>query len=141
MAYNRPEPQVHHWLIPHKLLQCGLDSIFIRVSQLSAIFFMQLGGVHCVQNVLQQTYLQQCTKIGRSIQMSESPIPYELTILDWLGIILAYAYAGLSDKAFKLDPRRKAYKERFHHYVARTRSYQARHPLRIAQLNRWLAKN
>jgi hypothetical protein len=31
-------------LIPHKLLQCGLDSIFIRVSQLSAIFFMQLGG-------------------------------------------------------------------------------------------------
>jgi hypothetical protein len=28
------------------LLQCGLDSIFIRVSQLSAIFFMQLGGLH-----------------------------------------------------------------------------------------------
>ena len=45
MAYNRPDPQVHHWLIPHKLLQCGLDSIFIRVSQLSAIFFMQLGGI------------------------------------------------------------------------------------------------
>jgi hypothetical protein len=44
MTYNRPDPQVHHWLIPHKLLQCGLDSIFIRVSQLSAIFFMQLGG-------------------------------------------------------------------------------------------------
>jgi hypothetical protein len=44
MAYNRPDPQVHHWLIPHKLLQCGLDSIFIRVSQLSAIFFMQLKG-------------------------------------------------------------------------------------------------
>jgi hypothetical protein len=44
MAYNRPDPQVHHWLIPHKLLQCGLDSIFIRVSQLSAIFYMQLGG-------------------------------------------------------------------------------------------------
>jgi hypothetical protein len=45
MAYNRLDPQVHHWLIPHKLLQCGLDSIFIRVSQLLAIFFMQLGGI------------------------------------------------------------------------------------------------
>jgi hypothetical protein len=27
------------------LLQCGLDSIFIRVSQLLAIFFMQHGGL------------------------------------------------------------------------------------------------
>jgi hypothetical protein len=45
MAYNRSDPQVHHWLITYKLLQCGLNSIFIRVSQLSAIFFMQLGGL------------------------------------------------------------------------------------------------
>ena len=44
MAYNRPDPQVHHWWIPHKVLQLGVDSIFIRVSQLLAIFFMQLGG-------------------------------------------------------------------------------------------------
>jgi hypothetical protein len=44
MAYNRPDPQVHHWLIPHKVLQCSLDSISIRVSKRLAIFFMQLGG-------------------------------------------------------------------------------------------------
>jgi hypothetical protein len=45
MACNRPDPHVHHWLIPHRLLQCGLSSIFIGASQLSAIFFMQLGGM------------------------------------------------------------------------------------------------
>jgi YD repeat-containing protein len=30
MAWNRPDPQAHHWLIPLKVLQCGLDSVFIR---------------------------------------------------------------------------------------------------------------
>ena len=45
MAYNRFEPQVHHLCIPHKLLQCGSDSLFTKVSQLLAIFFMQLGGL------------------------------------------------------------------------------------------------
>jgi tetratricopeptide (TPR) repeat protein len=54
---------------------------------------------------------------------------------------LAYTYAGLYDKALKLDPRRKTYKERFHYYVVRTRSYKAHNPLRVAQLNRWLVKD
>ena len=44
MACNRPNPQVHHRFIPHKVLQYGVDSIFQRGSQLLAIFFMQLGG-------------------------------------------------------------------------------------------------
>jgi hypothetical protein len=44
MACNRPNPQVHHWFIPHKVLQYVVDSIFTRGSQLLAIFFMQLGG-------------------------------------------------------------------------------------------------
>ena len=54
---------------------------------------------------------------------------------------LAYTYAWLYDKALKLDPRRSIYKKRFHRQVARTRSYAARHPLRVAKLNQWLAKN
>jgi hypothetical protein len=60
MAYNRPDPQVHHWLIPHKLLQCGLDSICIRVSQLLAIFFMQLGGEIIFARTLSTSNIMYC---------------------------------------------------------------------------------
>ena len=52
---------------------------------------------------------------------------------------LAYTYAWLYDKASRLDPRRKSYKKRFYHHRDRTRSFQDRHPLRVAQLNQWLA--
>jgi hypothetical protein len=44
MAYNRPNPQVHHRFIPRKTLQCGVVSILIRFYQLLAIFFMQPWG-------------------------------------------------------------------------------------------------
>jgi tetratricopeptide (TPR) repeat protein len=54
---------------------------------------------------------------------------------------LAYTYAWLYDRALKLDPRRKIYKKRFHRHVARTRACAARHPLRVAKLNKWLAKD
>jgi tetratricopeptide (TPR) repeat protein len=54
---------------------------------------------------------------------------------------LSYVYAWLYDRAPKLDPRRKVYKNRFHHHVARTRSYASHHPLRVAKLNKWLAKD
>jgi tetratricopeptide (TPR) repeat protein len=53
---------------------------------------------------------------------------------------LTYTYAWLYDKALKLDPRRKTYKNRFRDHAARTRSYADRHPLRVAKLNSWLAK-
>jgi tetratricopeptide (TPR) repeat protein len=53
---------------------------------------------------------------------------------------LAYTYAWLYDRAPRLDPRRKIYKNRFHRHVARTRSCAAHHPLRVAKLNQWLAK-
>jgi tetratricopeptide (TPR) repeat protein len=53
---------------------------------------------------------------------------------------LAYIYVWRYDQALKLDPRRKDYKTRFNHHVTRTRSYQTRHPIRVAKLNNWLAQ-
>ncbi len=42
MAYNRPDPQVHHWLIPRLGLKYRVSSMHIRLFNLLAIFFMQL---------------------------------------------------------------------------------------------------
>ncbi len=49
---------------------------------------------------------------------------------------LTYAYAGLYQAAARLDPRRSGYKERFRYHRERTRSFEDRHPLRVAWLNR-----
>lgn len=53
---------------------------------------------------------------------------------------LAFAYAGRYAGAMKLDPRRSGYKERFRYHVARTRSFQDTHPMRVRRLNEWLEK-
>lgn len=53
---------------------------------------------------------------------------------------LTYTYAWLHDQAFKPDPRRRTYKDKFNNHAARTRSYEGRHPLKVMVLNRWLAK-
>ncbi|MCF8079851.1 MAG: TPM domain-containing protein [Desulfobacterales bacterium] len=53
---------------------------------------------------------------------------------------LAYTYAWLYDQTVKIDPRRNGYKDKFRHHAARTRSYEASHPLRVETLNRWLGK-
>jgi hypothetical protein len=44
MAWNRPDPQVHHGFIPRKVLQCGIALTPIGVCQPFAIFFMQHWG-------------------------------------------------------------------------------------------------
>lgn len=54
---------------------------------------------------------------------------------------LSYSYAWLYDKANKMDPRRKSYKDNYSHHAAKTRSYRQSHPLRVAKLDRWLDKN
>ena len=49
---------------------------------------------------------------------------------------LTYAYAGLYQQASKLNPRREHYKERFNYHREQTRSFEDRHPIRVAWLNR-----
>jgi hypothetical protein len=44
MAYNRPDPQVHHWFIPQTYLWHAVNSMLPTVFSLFAIFFMQLWG-------------------------------------------------------------------------------------------------
>ncbi len=44
MAYNRPDPQVHHWFIPRTYLQHAVNLMLTSVFSLFAIFFMQLWG-------------------------------------------------------------------------------------------------
>jgi hypothetical protein len=44
MAYNRPDPQVHHWFIPRTYPQHAVNSMLTGVFSLFAIFFMQLWG-------------------------------------------------------------------------------------------------
>jgi tetratricopeptide (TPR) repeat protein len=50
---------------------------------------------------------------------------------------LTCAYAGLYQKASRLDPRRRRYEERFRFHRLHTRSFADKHPLRAAWLNRF----
>lgn len=53
---------------------------------------------------------------------------------------LAYTYAWLNEKALKVDPRRKFFKERLRHHAEQTRRHRDTHPIRVKQLNKWLEK-
>jgi hypothetical protein len=48
MAYNRPDPQVHHWFIPQLYLWHAVNLMLTRIFTLFAIFFMQLWGL-CIE--------------------------------------------------------------------------------------------
>jgi hypothetical protein len=45
MAYNRLDPQVHHWFIPRNVLQRRIDSISIMVLKTFAVFLCNIGVI------------------------------------------------------------------------------------------------